>query len=253
MPFGGSLDTLLALAALLFLGGGMGLAYLLKSTESLYKRLRPLSTFRRVDAGLALAMEEGRRLHYTLGRGRLLRPGSGTSWVGLSVMTPLVRSALRGDAPPLVSAGDPGVTALAHPSLRSACAQARSPEAYSPDGLLLAGMDPASYGAGAALAAQQGRQAMTLALGHLGWEVALLADAAPRLVGGTEHPVGQAVLLATGEDALLGEEVFAAGAYTRAHPLHAASLWAQDAFRLLLIVILLVAGALALLARLAGL
>ncbi len=253
MMLGVSLEGWLALAALLLLGGGMGLAYLFFSAERLQGRLRPLSVFRRVEVGLALTMEEGRRLHYTLGRGELLRPAGGTSWASLSVMGPLVRSALRGDAPPLVSTGDPGVTALAHPSLRRACVQARAPEAYSPDGLLLAGMEPASYGAGAALASQRGRQALTLTIGHVGWEAALLTDAAPRVVGGTDHPVGQAVLLATGDDALIGEEVYAAGAYTQAHPMHAAALWAQDAFRLLLIAGLLVAGVMAALARLAGL
>ena len=250
--FGLSADGWLALAVLVVFGVSMGLVYLFFSSEKLYRRLRPLSVFRRVETGLALAMEEGRRLHYTLGRGDVLRSGGGASWAGLSVMGPLVRAALRGDAPPLVSVGDPGVLTLAHPSLRRACVQARAPQAYSPDGLRLAGMEPASYGGGAALAAQRGRQAMTLVIGHVGLEAALLADTAPRLVGGTDHPVGQAVLLATGDDALIGEEVYAAGAYMRTHPMHAAGLWVQDAFRWLLAAALGIGGLIAALSRLAG-
>jgi len=245
-------DGWLALTALLVLGAGMGLLSLLFSPERLYSRLRPLSVFRRVEIGLALAMEEGRRLHYTLGRGDLLRPAGGASWAGLSAMAPLVRSAMRGDAPPLVSTGDPGVLAVAHPSLRQACVQARAPEAYSPEGLRLVGVEAASYGAGAALAAQGERQAMTFVLGHVGLEAALVADAAPRLVGGTDHPVGQAVLLATGDDALIGEEVYAVGAYMRTHPMHAAGLWAQDLFRWLLAAGLLIAGIVTAISRLAA-
>jgi len=252
MLLGLPLDGWLALALLALLGGGMGLIYLFRPGERLYARLRPLSTFRRVETGLALAMEEGRRLHYTLGRGHVLRPDGGASWTGLSVLEPLVRSALRGDAPPRVSAGDPAVHALAHASLRRSCVRARAPRAYSPDGLVLAGLEPASYGAGAALEAQQGRQALSLLVGQAGWEVALLADAAPRLVGGSSDPNGQAVMLATADDALLGEEVYAAGAYIRAHPLHAAGLWMQDGVRGLLILVMLVAGLLAVLARWAG-
>ena len=252
MMFGLSLEGWVALAALGLLAAAMGLAYLLGSPERLYGRLRPLRAFRRVETGLALAMEEGRRLHYTIGRGDLLRPAGGVSWTGLSVLEPLVRAALRGDAPPMVSTGDPGVTALAHPGLRRACVRARAPEAYTPEGLLLAGMEPASYAAGALMAARQGRQALTLAIGHLGWEAALLADAAPRLVGGTDDPVGQAVLLATADDAVVGEEVFAAGAYTKAHPMHAAALWSQDLFRWILAAILVASGLLSALARLLG-
>ncbi len=252
MFLGLGLEDGLALAVLLLLGGGMGLAYLFFAPERLYKRLRPLRAFRRVEAGLALAMEEGQRLHYSLGRGHVLRPGGGVSWAALSVLEPLVRSALRGDAPPLVTAGDPAVTALARSGLRRACTRARVPEAFTPDGLLLTGFEPASYGVGAALSGQKSRQALTLTVGHLGWEAALMTDAAPRLVGGSDDPIGQAVLLATCDDAVLGEEVYAAGAYTRAHPLHAAALWAQDVLRWLLVLTLLGLGLVAALSRLAG-
>jgi hypothetical protein len=64
------------------------------------------------------------------------------------------------------------------------------------------------------------------------------------VVAGTDHVPTQAVLYAAAEEPLIGEEVFAAGAYLGADPFHNASLQAQDAIRWLLIGVMIVGGVL---------
>ena len=57
---------------------------------------------------------------------------------------------------------------------------------------------------------------------------------------GTDDVSGQAVLYATAQEALIGEETFAGGAYLGAGPMHIASLRVQDIFRWVLILAMLV-------------
>jgi hypothetical protein len=61
-------------------------------------------------------------------------------------------------------------------------------------------------------------------------------------LGGSENLSAQAVLYAAVQEPLIGEELFAAGAYVQAGPMHTASLKAQDVLRWVLIVAIL-AGA----------
>jgi hypothetical protein len=71
----------------------------------------------------------------------------------------------------------------------------------------------------------------------------LLAEASDResvvMIGASDDLTGQAVLFANTQDALIGEELFAAGAYLGAGASHVASLTVQDILRWLVIITLL--------------
>lgn len=75
----------------------------------------------------------------------------------------------------------------------------------------------------------------------------LLTEAADRqktpVIAASDSLPAQAVLYATTQEPLIGEELFAAGAYTQAGPGHAASLLVQDILRWF-IVLALIGGAL---------
>ncbi len=85
---------------------------------------------------------------------------------------------------------------------------------------------------------------VNLIAGSFGSEVALLTDAAERTgskaIGGSENLTAQAVLYASSEEVLIGEELFAAGAYLHGDPIHLGSLFAQDVLRWIIIATLLV-------------
>ena len=86
----------------------------------------------------------------------------------------------------------------------------------------------------------------------MGARSALIADAAERTgsmtLAGSENLTAQAVFYACTEEPLIGEELYAAGAYLQAGAIHNASLMTQDIFRWLLIVAILAGAA----ARLVG-
>ena len=85
-------------------------------------------------------------------------------------------------------------------------------------------------------------------IGHFGPEVALLTDTAERtnstIVAATVDPAAQALLYASVDDPLVGEELFAAGAYSEAGRAHQVSLQVQDIFRWIIILVLIIGSAL---------
>ncbi len=61
----------------------------------------------------------------------------------------------------------------------------------------------------------------------------------PGALAGSDNLAAQAAFLAAAEDTLLGEDLFAAGAYLGKSSAHVASLRAQDVLRVILIVVIL--------------
>ena len=80
-------------------------------------------------------------------------------------------------------------------------------------------------------------------LGSFGSEVALLTEAAERsnslIIGSSENLSAQAILSASAQEPLIGEELFVAGAYLQTSKFHLASLITQDILRWALIILLL--------------
>jgi len=115
---------------------------------------------------------------------------------------------------------------------------------YVPDSAQLTGLTPLSYAAGTMPVIRDEKVSANVLAGHFGSEIGLLAEAGERggsiTIAGTDTLPGQAVLFAASQEPLIGEELFAGGAYLSAGTFHAASLRAQDVFRWLLIAVILV-------------
>ena len=92
-------------------------------------------------------------------------------------------------------------------------------------------------------------------MGNFGVEAALLTEAAERTntftLAASDNLVAQAVLYATAQEPLIGEELYAAGAYMDAGSVHSASLTVQDILRWLIIIVILL-GALVQLLKAVG-
>ena len=101
-----------------------------------------------------------------------------------------------------------------------------------------------SFAAGAIPIAGDKKSSTSILIGNFGIEVALLTDGCERsgnmTLGGTDDMSAQAILYATANEPLIGEELFAGGAYLDAGPFHTASLRAQDVVRWLLVIVILI-------------
>jgi hypothetical protein len=105
-----------------------------------------------------------------------------------------------------------------------------------------------AYAAGAMPLIRDELVSANILSGHFGGEVALLTEAGERsgslTVAGSDSLPAQAVLFASAEEPLIGEEIYAGGAYLGAGPIHTASLRMLDTLRWILIVLILL-GAIA--------
>lgn len=210
------------------------------------RNLRDIPAYVRLRRAVGLAVEAGTRLHISLGWGGLSGPKSTSALVGLAILERVARAASISDCPPVATAGEGALSILSQDTLRGAYHAIGEPARYDFNAGRLAGVTPYSYAAGAMSVVHDEQISASLLAGHFGSEVALITEASERsgslTVAGTDSIPGQAVLYATAEEPLIGEELYAGGAYLGAGFTHAASLRAQDIVRWILILIILVAA-----------
>ena len=238
---------ILGLIILLVIAGLLIAYYVMSKRKRVPVSFRDITAFTRLKQVVGLAVEAGTRLHITLGRGGLVGEQSAPALVGLSVLERIGRAASVSDKPPLATAGDGAMAVLAQDTLQSAYKAMGVESQYQPASGRFLGPAAFPYAAGALSPVYDEQVSTNILIGRFGSEAALISEAAERkgslTVAGTDDISGQVVLYATAEEPLIGEEVFAGGAYLGAGSMHEASLRTQDTMRLVVIAII-VAGAL---------
>jgi hypothetical protein len=198
---------------------------------------------------VGLVVEDGSRLHVSLGHGALASPQSASALAGLSLMRRLANLTSAGDQPPIATSGEATLTILSQDELQAA-AKLSERAVFDPIAGRLTGLTPFSYAAGTIATIHDENVTANVLMGNFGPEVALLTDAVERennfVLAGSDNLAAQSVIFASAQEPLIGEEVYAAGAYVESGPLHAASLSAQDVLRWLIIAVILVGAVLAL-------
>ncbi len=213
------------------------------------RRVRDIPAFTVLRQAVGLAVEAGTRLQVSLGRGSITTTESAVGFAGLSVLDRIARAASISDRPPLGTSGDGALTILSQDTLQGVYRSLGVENQYSFTAGRLLGVTPFSYAAGTIPVIDYEQVSANVLIGNFGNEVALIADAGARrnsmTIAGTDNLTGQAVIFATAQEPLIGEEAFAGGAYLGANPIHEASLHAQDLFRMILIVVMLLGSLLA--------
>lgn len=232
---------LLVLAAILFVG------------LTLWRRRSPgvfrlIEAYDRLNRSVGLAVENGTRLHVSLGRGNLFTARGGSALAGLAMLRRLAQRTSVSDRPPVVTSGDASLAILSQDTLQSGYRAAGAEDQYRFSTGRLTGLTPFSYAAGALPTIHDENVSTNIILGDLGAEAALLAEASDRqnanLIAASDNLSAQAVFYAAAQEPLIGEELFAAGAYVGAGASHDASLNVQDILRWLIILAILIGAGL---------
>lgn len=216
---------------------------------------RDIPAFARLRQAVGLVVEDGSRLHVSLGRGALTTPQSASALAGLALLRRLVGLTSAGDQPPIATSGDAALAILSQDTLQVAAKFFEGATVDSTAGRLT-GLTPFSYAAGTIPAIRDENVSANVLMGNFGVEVALLTDAVERentfVLAGSDNLTAQAVIYASAQEPLIGEEIYAAGAYVESGPLHTASLTVQDVLRWLIIAAILAGAAFTLATTLAG-
>jgi hypothetical protein len=164
---------------------------------------------------------------------------------GMTLVESMARVSAITGAPVEATTNDAVAYALTDNALRRGYQRAGwSLENESGGARFLTHGDPLAYVAGAAEVAEGQQVSHAVMAGQFGPEVLILAEAqrrsgAQQIMGSTDHQ-GIALLSITADHTLIGEEIFASGAYLEQRTTHSASLLAQDGLRWAVILLIVV-------------
>ncbi|MEK7312431.1 MAG: DUF6754 domain-containing protein [Chloroflexota bacterium] len=207
--------------------------------------LRPIDAFDDLPQKAGESVEGGMRVHVALGSGAIGTQNTTGALAGITVLEAVADAATISDKPPVVTTGDGASAMMAQETLRRSYERQNAGERYDHLSGRMAGPTPLSYAAGAMTTLKDESVSTSLLIGTFGNEVALIADAgwgenAHQIIG-TDNAQAQAAAYVTADEALIGEDVYASGAYLLGgKPFHRASLHAQDVIRLVIIAALFI-------------
>jgi hypothetical protein len=204
---------------------------------------RKIAAFPRIRRAVSLVVEDGTRLHVSLGHGSLLTPFGAAAYAGLSLLRRLGEITSLSDRPPIATSGDGILNLVAQDTLRTAHEAVAVDQNFDMTNGRLTGLTPFSYAAGVMPSIRDEGISTNILIGNFGVEVGLLTESAERqnasVIAASDNLPAQAVLYAASPDPLIGEELFAAGAYVQAGNMHSASLLVQDILRWLIIIVII--------------
>ncbi len=217
--------------------------------------LRPIGAYDTLKRLLAQAAETGRPVHLSVGIGGIGDRSTADTTAGLYILDYIAERAAISASPPIVTLANPTALPVAQDLLRRAYRRHGYPEEYNPararfiapDPLAYTGAtpNPAVYAAGQndafpyaagtmRLLSQQPLIANVM-VGLFGNEFLLLAETGAQRglnqIGGTSATDVLPFVYTSVSNPLIGEEIYAGGAYLADRPAHISSLFAQDIMR----------------------
>jgi hypothetical protein len=197
--------------------------------------LRSIPGYGALSDYLGRAAESGAAVHVSMGTGGI---GTSVTAESLAGLTVLEHVAAYGEATGLeviASVSDPSLLPVAQDVMREACASQGHPYSYDPACVRFISPNKAAYAAGVMDILGHAGVGCNVMLGSFGDEFLLMSEAGARneikQVGGAASPEILPVVYVSTDHTLIGEEIFAAGAYLRQRTSHLASLTAQDWLR----------------------
>jgi hypothetical protein len=208
--------------------------------------LRPLPGLKQLPDSVGRSAETGQPLHVSVGIAGVGGAATAETWAGLTLLTQLADEAAACDTPLIVTVADPTVLPLAQDILRRAYIRHGNPDGYDPTQVRFIAPEPVAYAAGVMGLLERERLTGSIMVGAFGSEYLLMGETGARRgvhqVVGTADPATLPLVYASADETLIGEEIFAGGAYTSGLPIQVGSLLAEDWARWLVILLIVVAA-----------
>ena len=199
---------------------------------------RSIPGFEALHGLASQAAETGQALHISLGLGGIGGDTTGETLAGLTVLEYLSTQPAFCEAPPIVTVADPSLLPAAQDVLRHAYLRRGELGRCDLTRVRFIAPQPVAYAGGVMGLLSREELTANIMVGSFGDEYLLMGEAGA--TKGVSQIVGAAssqtlpFVFASADHMLMGEEMFAAGAYLSLHPAHIGSLIAQDWLRFLL-------------------
>lgn len=204
---------------------------------------RKLTAAIKLRRAIGLAVEDGTRLHVSLGSGSMVDPANPSALAGLSALNRISQMASTSDLPPMCTSGSGDLQILSQDVLRENAYYSHSLGQLDPSLARMTGVTPFSYAVGTVESMQESGTSANVLMGDFGAEAGLICDGAETQnaykLAGSNSIIAQSIFFALADDTLIGEELYALPAYLGVQAAHQASLRVQDILRFVVILVLL--------------
>jgi hypothetical protein len=194
--------------------------------------LRALPGMEELPELVGRSAETGQPLHVSMGVSGVGGSTTAETWAGLTLLGQLADEAAACDTPLLVTVADATVLPIAQDILWRAYVRNGNPEGYDPTQVQLVAPDPMAYAAGVTGILERESLTANVMVGSFGDEYLLMGEAGARQgvyqIVGVADPRTLPFVRASADETLVGEEMFAGGAYTGRLPIQIASLLTED-------------------------
>lgn len=197
--------------------------------------LRPLPGFALLDGFVGQAVETGRTLHVSMGTKGIGGTSTADTMAGLMALERLAQQAVATGLKLVVTVSDPSLLPIAQDTLRRAYERRGYPQGYDPLQVRYIAPDAIAYAAGVMGVLERENVAANAMIGGFGDEFLLMGENGARKgvqqIGGASSLEALPFVYVSTDEALLGEEIYAGGAYLSSKSSHLGSLLAQDWLR----------------------
>ena len=217
-------------------------ARFLQSRASTRRKLRPMPAFERIPDWSSQAIEADRPLHLAFGSASIGEDNTATALANAELFHHIIEKNSAADTPPALSTSAPTTVPLASAKVDAAWmgADAEHNVHWYPQGKRALG-----YAAGVTAVIGDSEPPAHILAGSFGAELGLILDSARRnrqdTLAVSDQLEGQAVAYAMADEALIGEELFAAPAYVTDEGRAAADAIVMDVWRALLMILVTLA------------
>jgi hypothetical protein len=204
---------------------------------------RSIPAIARLRQAVFAAVENGSRVHLSLGKASIVHSNAASALVGLNTLTSLIRLTSYCDRPPLATSGESTLSILGRDTLRAAYRSINLSDSFDPYRSRLAGLSSFSYSAGLLPVIFDERASAHILCGSFNSDVSLALEMMGKekafILAASDSLPAQAVMFASTPDALVGEELFTLPAALNPERFQVSSLMTQDTLRWLIIVFMI--------------
>jgi len=190
--------------------------------------IRPIAGFAAIDEAAGRAAEMGRPLHFTPGFGGLVP----ATFAGLEVLGYVTRLCAEYDVRLIVTVSQAETYAVTEQVVRTAYIEAGKADAFKPEDCRFISSDQWAYASGVIGILLRERVASNLMIGQFAAESLILAEAGNTIgavqIAGTTNAYQIPFFVVACDYVILGDEMFAAGAYFGRNYIHLGSLRGED-------------------------
>ena len=206
--------------------------------------LRPISGFTALHGLVSQSIETGQPIHLSVGVQGIGQQSTAQTLAGLTTLEYLAQQAAICGAPPVVLVADATALVAAQDALRRAFEASGQGEKFDPYRVRMVAPEPTTYASGVMGMLSREDVLANVMTGAFGDEYLLMGETGARKniqqVAGSGNPQPLPFMMVSTEHVLIGEEIFASGAYLSKLPNHIASLVLQDWMRVLIVLLIVI-------------